>query len=195
MKTQWHALKVQEVLENLSSSEAGLKSSEIYARQNQYGKNQLVEKRKKSPILTFLLKFTDFMVIVLLLAAIIAGIAGDLTDTIIILVIVLLNVLISFIQEFKAEKAMEALKKMSAFKVTVIRDNKSELISSDELVPGDILVLEAGNIIGADIRLIDANQLFVEEAMLSIKELPGLIAICMAKSPSSKVGIKTEPIV
>lgn len=174
MKTQWHALKVQEVLENLSSSEAGLKSSEIYARQNQYGKNQLVEKRKKSPILTFLLKFTDFMVIVLLLAAIIAGIAGDLTDTIIILVIVLLNVLISFIQEFKAEKAMEALKKMSAFKVTVIRDNKSELISSDELVPGDILVLEAGNIIGADIRLVDANQLFVEEAMLTGESLPVL---------------------
>ena len=174
MSTSWHTLKKEDVLEILKSSEFGLNSEEITVRQNIYGKNILIEKGEKSSILAFFQKFTDFMVIVLLIAAIISAFAGDLTDAIIILVIIMLNVLISFIQEFKAEKVMDALKKLSTFKVNVVRDNKNELIVSDELVPGDILVLEAGNIVGADLRLMDANHLFVEEAMLTGESFPVL---------------------
>lgn len=174
MKTNWHTLHTEEVLEKLHSNESGLEASEVKARQNRYGKNVLTEGKKKSHLSVLLHKFTDFMVIILLIAAVIAGVAGDITDTIIILIIVLLNVLISFVQEFKAEKAMDALKKLSAFKVTVVRNKKTELISSDELVPGDILLLEGGNVVGADVRLIEANQLFVEEAMLTGESLPVL---------------------
>lgn len=174
MKPNWHTLHTEEVLDKLHSKENGLGASEVIARQSTYGKNVLTEGKKKSPLAVLLYKFNDYMVIILLIAAVIAGIAGDITDTIIILIIVLLNVLISFVQEFKAEKAMDALKKLSAFKVSVVRDNKPELISSDELVPGDILLLEAGNVVGADVRLIEANQLFVEEAMLTGESLPVL---------------------
>lgn len=174
MKTNWHTLHTEEVLEKLHSNESGLDASEVKARQNTYGKNVLTEGKKKSHLSVLLHKFTDFMVIILLIAAVIAGVAGDITDTFIILIIVLLNVLISFVQEFKAEKAMDALKKLSAFKVMVVRNKKTELISSDELVPGDILLLEGGNVVGADVRLIEANQLFVEEAMLTGESLPVL---------------------
>lgn len=174
MKTNWHTLHTEEVLEKLHSNESGLDASEVKARQNTYGKNVLTEGKKKSHLSVLLHKFTDFMVIILLIAAVIAGVAGDITDTIIILIIVILNVLISFVQEFKAEKAMDALKKLSAFKVMVVRNKKTELISSDELVPGDILLLEGGNVVGADVRLIEANQLFVEEAMLTGESLPVL---------------------
>lgn len=120
------------------------------------------------------MKFKDFMIVVLIIAAIIAGFAGDITDAIIIFLIVVFNALISFIQEYKAEKAMDALKQMSTLQVTVLRENLVTVISSEEIVPGDIVLLEAGNIVGADMRLFETNHLFIDEAMLTGESLPVL---------------------
>ena len=172
MKHAWHTLSIQEVTEKLNSSVSGLSLVQLLEREKQYGKNKLIEKKKRNPIVLFLLKFTDFMIITLLIAAVIAGIAGDLTDAIIILIIILLNALISFIQEYKAEKAMDALKQLSALQVNVVRDNQTQSIPAEDLVPGDLMLLEAGNIIGADLRLIETSQLFIDEAMLTGESLP-----------------------
>ena len=174
MKQAWHTLDAAAVHKKLMSPETGLSNELAHERLQQFGKNKLIEKKKRNPLLVFLLKFTDFMIITLLVAAVIAGVAGDMTDVIIILIIVLLNAIISFVQEFKAEKAMDALKQLSAFQVTVIRDNQNKTIPSEELVPGDILLLEAGNVVGADVRLIETNQLFIDEAMLTGESIPVL---------------------
>ena len=111
-------------------------------------------RRKKKPVWQiFLSQFSDFMILVLIAAAIISGFIGDLTDALIILVIVLLNAILGFVQEFRAEKAMEALKKMATLQAQVIRDGKTFAIPSAEIVPGDIVLLEAGNAVPADLRL------------------------------------------
>jgi Ca2+-transporting ATPase len=174
MKTLWHKLSIGDVLQKINSSEQGLNKDEVGLRLEKYGTNKLIEKKKRKPLVLFLLKFTDFMIITLIISAFIAGIAGDLTDAIIIIIIVLLNALISFIQEFKAEKAMTALKKMSAQQVNVMRDGKPQNIPAENLIPGDLILLEAGNIVGADVRLIETNQLFITEAMLTGESIPVL---------------------
>ncbi len=138
----------------------------------EFGLNELQEKKKKPAWLLFLAQFSDFMILVLLAAAIIAGIAGDITDTIIILIIVVLNAIVGFVQEYKAEKAMEALKKIAAFQAQVIRNGETFTISAAELVPGDLVLLEAGNVVPADIRLIETHSLRIDEAALTGESVP-----------------------
>lgn len=128
--------------------------------------------KKKPAWLLFLGQFTDFMILVLLAAAVIAGIAGDVTDTIIILGIVWLNAVVGFLQEYKAEKAMEALMKMAALKAQVLRNNEWRTVLSAGLVPGDVVLLEAGNAIPADIRLVECHSLMVDESALTGESLP-----------------------
>ena len=120
----------------------------------------------------FLDQFRDFMILVLIAAAIISGIIGEPSDTIAIIVIVILNAVIGFIQEYRAEKAMAALKKMAAPSATVIRNGMPETISASQLVPGDFVMLEAGKIVPADMRLVEAAQLKVEEASLTGESVP-----------------------
>lgn len=170
----WHTLDIPKVFENTHSNEAGLTTGQAEQYLKEYGKNKLVEKRKRNPVLLFLMKFADFMIVVLIIAAIIAGIAGDITDSIIIFIIVVLNALISFIQEFKAEKAIDALKQLSELRVAVMRDNQTTIVPSEDIVPGDIIMLETGNVVGADLRLFEANQLFIDESMLTGESLPVL---------------------
>ena len=170
----WHTLDIQQVFGYTHSNASGLSTIQAQQFLKEFGKNKLVEKKKRNPIILFLMKFKDFMIIVLIIAAIIAGIAGDMTDAIIICIIVVLNALISFIQEFKAEKAINALKQLSELRVAVMRNNKSTIIPSENIVPGDIVMLETGNVVGADLRLFEANQLFVDEAMLTGESLPVL---------------------
>src|SRR3989304_790282 len=130
------------------------------------------EKKKKTPFMMFLDQFKDFMILVLIAAALISGIIGELSDTIAIVIIVVINAIIGFVQEYRAEKAMEALKMMAAPGATVIRGGMPANIPAAQLVPGDAVILEAGKIVPADMRLIELAQLKVEEATLTGESIP-----------------------
>ncbi len=169
---RWHQKEINEVIEDLSSSFEGLSSSEAQKRLEEYGLNELLEKKKKTPLEMLLDQFKDFMIIVLIAAAIVSGVLGEAADTIAIVVVVVLNAILGFVQEYRAEKAMAALKKMAAQFATVIRDDKLINIPASEIAPGDVIVLEAGKIVPADMRLIDAIQLRIEEAALTGESVP-----------------------
>jgi len=163
----WHLKDVEEIIEQTRSSHDGLSSEEAARRFEEYGPNELIEKKRKTPLKIFLDQFKDFMILVLITASVISGFIGEVSDTIAIIVIVLLNAVIGFIQEYRAEKAMAALKKMSAPFAAVIRNGLSETLPSSRLVPGDIVILEAGKIVPADMRLLESAMLKVEEAALT----------------------------
>lgn len=162
---------VEDVLKSLDTRLQGLDSSSVIARQQQYGKNALAEKDKSPPWVLFLNQFKDFMIVVLMVASVLSGFLGDLTDTYIILGIVLINALVGFFQEYNAEKALEALKNMSVSSIQVVRNGSAQMISSTELVPGDIVLLETGNIVPCDLRLIEAHLLSVDESSLTGESL------------------------
>lgn len=167
-----HQKNISDVLEDFGTSLSGLSSEEATRRLVEYGSNQLVEKKEKHPILMFAEQFKDFMIMVLIAAAIIAGIVGKPTDAAAILAIVILNAIIGFVQEYRAEKAMAALRKMAAPFCTVVRDGLHINILAAGVVPGDIVILETGQIIPADVRLFDAANLKVEEAALTGESVP-----------------------
>lgn len=150
----------------------GLTESEAKKRLKEIGPNTLKEKKKKTPFQLFLDQFKDFMITVLISASLIAGIIGEWSDTIIILVIVILNAIMGFVQEYRAEKALEALKKMSETHTRVVRNGKTQVIHSSELVPGDILICEAGNMIPADIQLLEGNAVKMDESSLTGESVP-----------------------
>ncbi|MCX8026764.1 MAG: cation-translocating P-type ATPase [Thermodesulfovibrionales bacterium] len=164
---QFHTLNVKDVLDALKTNINGLTNEEATKRLQDFGLNQLKEKERRSAIAQFIDQFKDFMIILLIVASIISGIIGDIVDTIAILVIVLINAVIGFVQEFKAEKAMESLKKMSASFATVVRNGSHEKIDASQLVPGDIVLIEAGNIVPADMRLVETAQLKIDESALT----------------------------
>lgn len=163
----WHTLTITEVLTLLDSSAQGLTTPAAQKGIGQWGPNELEEGREKSRIAILLSQFKDVMIIILLASAIIAGIVGDLTDAIVILVIVLLNALLGYFQEFRAGKAIAALKKMSVAGAHVIRDGQPQQVPASVLTPGDIVLLEAGDAVPADIRLMESHQLRVDEAALT----------------------------
>jgi P-type Ca2+ transporter type 2C len=163
----WYNKEIELVFRETQSSPEGLGSKEVEQKLEEFGKNVLQEKEKKPMWLLFLMQFKDFMILVLMAAAIIAGVVGDLTDTIIILVIILLNAIVGFVQEYKAEKAMEALKQMAAPQTVVLRNGQPLTIGSEDLVPGDVVLLEAGNLVPADLRLIESHALRIVESSLT----------------------------
>ncbi|RJQ50669.1 MAG: cation-translocating P-type ATPase [Nitrospiraceae bacterium] len=163
----WHQKGIKDVIDELGTSAEGLSSGEASKRLLEYGPNELKGKKRKTPLMMFLDQFRDFMILVLIAAAVISGFIGELSDTIAIVVIVVLNAVIGFIQEYRAEKAMAALKKMAAPSATAIRNGLPETVSAAQLVRGDVVILEAGNIVPADMRLIESAQLKAEEAALT----------------------------
>ncbi|MDD2272572.1 MAG: cation-translocating P-type ATPase [Desulfuromonadaceae bacterium] len=169
---QWHTGKPDEIMEQLESSPLGLTATEAQNRLRVQGPNELTEKAKKTMFMMFLDQFKDFMIMVLIAAAIIAGVIGEASDTISIIVIIVLNAVIGFIQEYRAEKAMELLKKMSAHTALVLRNGIHDEIPAVQLVSGDVVILEAGQIVPADMRLIDSSRLKVEEATLTGESVP-----------------------
>ena len=169
---RWHQKDIQGVIEGLRSSLQGLSSEEAVRRLDEYGFNELKEKKKKTPFMMLLDQFKDFMILVLIAAAIISGFIGEVSDTIAIVVIVALNAVIGFIQEYRAEKAMAALKKMAAPTTTVIRNGMPATIDAAGIVPGDVVMLEAGRIVPADLRCIETVQMKVEEAALTGESVP-----------------------
>lgn len=177
----WHTQTVDEVKKALNTNiYTGLQEKEILKRRKKYGFNKLAEKKKESLITKFIAQFKDFMIIILLLAALISALmsyidkTNDYADSIIIVSIVVINAVIGVIQEAKAEKSLEALKKLSSPTSSVIRNSKNITINSTDLVPGDIIELEAGNFVPADCRLVDSFNLKVEESALTGETIPVL---------------------
>ncbi len=165
-------MSIEEALRDLKTTQQGLSVEEAGIRLTRYGRNELVETRKKSGLMMFLGQFTDFMILVLIAAAAISGIIGDISDAVAIIVIVLLNAVLGFVQEFRAERAMAALKKMASSSAPVMRSGILESVPAWQLVPGDLVALHAGNIIPADMRIIEAARLSVEEAALTGESVP-----------------------
>ncbi len=163
----WHQLDQTAVVQKLESSDTGLASEEARRRYDQYGPNELIEKGKKNPWRILLAQVKEVMILILLAAVVISAALQEYIDAIVIFIIVVLNTVLGFWQEFKAENAMAALKKMTVPNVRVRRDGAEQQISAKDLVPGDILLIEAGNIVPADARLIVAANLKVQEAALT----------------------------
>lgn len=163
----YHLLPVSKIYQLLNTSKQGLGVATAEQRQLQYGINELTEKKKISVIVLLLHQFKDVMIIVLMVAAGIAFAIGEVKDTIVILAIVILNATIGFLQEYRAEKAIAALKQMASHKATVRRGGKIIQLPASELVPGDIIILEAGMLVPADIRLSEVYSMKIEEASLT----------------------------
>lgn len=162
-----HTLTSKQVLDSLESSELGISAEEASRRLSHFGPNELEEKKKDSAFILFLRQFKEVMIIILMAAAVLSGIMGDITDAAVILVIVLLNALVGFIQEYRAEKALEALQKMAVMQANVMRNNQPLIVPSNTLVPGDLVLLEAGNGVPADLRLIAVHNLRIDESSLT----------------------------
>ena len=178
MEKQWFNKEVKDVEKELGTNlEKGLSNIKLTENKEKYGLNELKEKKKESLIKKFIAQFKDFSIIVLIIAAIVSGVVGvaqgeGFTDTIIILIVVLLNAVIGVAQESKAEKSLEALKKLSEHAAKVIRDGKEQIIPARELVPGDIVIIETGDYVSADLRIVEAVNLKAQESSLTGESVP-----------------------
>lgn len=170
---KFHALKKEDVEKSLSTNiKNGLSIDEVKKRIQQYGYNELEKGAKQSALLLFFSQFKDFLVGVLLVAIILSAILGEYIDAITIFAIVILNAILGFFQERKAEKSLEALKKLSAPQVNVLRNGEWIKVPSKELVPGDIIRFSSGDRIGADVRIIESISLEIEESPLTGESIP-----------------------
>ena len=177
----WYTYKIDEIERKLRTTvRLGLKNKEVTERQIKYGKNIIQEGKKENIFIKFIKQFNDFMIIILIIAAIVSAIVskvegtGDYFDSIIIIAIVIFNGIMGLIQEVKAEKSIEALKKMTSPTAKVKRDGKIQIINGEDIVPGDIIILEAGNYIPADVRLANIYNFKVEESSLTGETEPVL---------------------
>ena len=177
-KNNFHSYALREIFTHFNSSETGLSKKEAMQRLSTYGYNQLPNAKKTSLAKKFFAQFNDFMIIILIIAAVISFVASviegnaDFIDPLIIMVIIFFNAIIGLIQETKAEHSLDALKKLSAPYANVWRDNILNVIPSKELVPGDIVILETGNLVPADIRLINCTNLKIDESALTGESFP-----------------------
>ena len=173
MGSKWFDIGLKEIEDQLNTNrQSGLPAGEVKSRLHKYGYNKLKEKKKKSAWQMFFSQFKDFMVMVLIGAALISGLIGEVADTITILAIIIINACLGFIQERRAERSMDALKKLTAPEATVIRDGEEATIAASELVPGDLVLLETGDRIPADIRLIQLANMEVDESLLTGESVP-----------------------
>ena len=179
---------IETVLEKLKTNKnTGLKKEEVKKRQEQYGPNALKQKKKKTIAKMVLEQLTDKMIIILLIASILSFVLGETLEGTVILIIIGINIVISVVQEKKASDALEALKNMNAPHSLVLREGKKEQILASDLVPGDIVYLEAGNIISADIRWIEEHDILVDESALTGESVP-------VEKDKDYMGKKNEPL-
>ncbi len=167
MSKAWHSKSVEAVLEELKTDPFGLNEEEVKQRLEKYGLNELKEAKRVTPIQIFLNQFKDIFVIMLLIATAISFLVGEATDAITIAAIVVLNSIVGFVQEYRSEKAMEAMRKLTAPQARLLRNGKEVMASAKEVVPGDIVLLESGDRIPADSRLVEAVELRTDEAVLT----------------------------
>lgn len=170
--SQWHNMASEDAIDAQHSNQNGLSSDEAATRLEKYGPNRLPESVKRKPLVRFLLHFHNILIYVLLGSAVITAALGHLADTLVILGVVVANAIIGFIQEGKAEKAMEAIRHMLALKASVLRDGVRQTVEGETLVPGDIVLLEAGDKAPADLRLLRANGLQIQESILTGESVP-----------------------
>mgnify|MGYP002559757404 FL=1 len=177
----WYTLSTKEVEKQMQTNiEFGLNEKQVEDKQNKFGLNKLEEKKKESIVIKFIKQFNDFMIIILIIASIISAVvarlegSNDYFDSIIIIAIVVFNAIMGLVQEAKAEKSLEALKKMTAPTCRIKRNGKISTIKSEQIVPGDIVLLEAGNYVPADCRLISSSNLKIEESSLTGETVPVL---------------------
>jgi Ca2+-transporting ATPase len=169
----WHAMSAEDVSTKLNTQlTTGLSAQEVGQRQQQYGRNELKEKPRPSFLKLVLDQLNNFVVILLIVASIVSAVLGDYVEAVAILLIVVLNAILGVVQESRAEEALAALKKLASPESQVLRDGRRISIPASELVPGDIVYLEAGNYIPADVRLVEAVNLRVEEAALTGESVP-----------------------
>ena len=176
-KKAWYATDIDAVLESLGSSDKGISEREAEERLQRFGPNELKEEKKVTPLELFIGQFKSVLVIILVFSALVSAYisyrkAEPYTDTYVILIIVVMNSILGFVQEYRAEKAVEALKKMISPQVLVVRDGREMSIDSKGLVPGDVIILEAGSRVPADSRLMEAANLQVDEAALTGESTP-----------------------
>ncbi|MBD3312668.1 HAD-IC family P-type ATPase [archaeon] len=173
-EVDWHSLTVDEVFSKLDTSKKGLSSKEAEKRLDKYGLNEIVEEGGLSPLKIFLYQFKNVMTLILSIAIIISFLINELIDAAVILVILVINVFLGFFQEYKAEKAMEALKSLASPKAIVLRVGEEKVIKSRQLVPGDVVVLEVGDIVPANTRLFETVNFKVDQAHLTGESVPVL---------------------
>ncbi len=169
---KWQNISIDETLKTLKSDYDGLKTITAQNRLIKYGKNELIEERKIGPIKRFFNQFKDFLIVLLIIAAIAATLIGDRIDAAVIFVIVILNAFVGFIQENRAENAMEKLKNMTSATAVVIRDGKKQKITASELTMGDVVLLEEGDNVPADIKILESHDLMVDESALTGESKP-----------------------
>jgi magnesium-transporting ATPase (P-type) len=168
----WHAQGAADVLAALETRHEGLSVGEARARKHRYGPNRLAAARKQSEILRFLAQFDNVLIYVLLAAAVLAASIGHFTDAAVVLAVVLVNATIGYVQEGRAEKALEAIRGMIDPHASVIRGGRRTVIAAEDIVPGDLVLLEPGDRVPADLRLIRARNLRIDEAALTGESVP-----------------------
>jgi len=176
---EWHSLSAEKTLAKLQTSKTGLSEQEVEKRLEEYGKNTIEQESRINPLQIFLAQFKDFLIIILIVAAAVSyamsflpGEEGHLVDSILIAIILIANAVIGFVQEYRAEKGILALKKLSSPKARVVRDGVEQEIASEDVVPGDILILEQGDKITADARILEEANLECDESALTGESLP-----------------------
>src|SRR6056297_3019381 len=167
-KFHYHAISGTETAEKLSTDrEEGLSQRDVEERKEKFGENKLPEKGRKTAFKIFIKQFKDFLILILAIAAGISWYIGEMADVYIILAVILFNAIMGFVQEYRAEKAIESIKNLVKKKAFVLREGKEKEIESEEIVPGDIIVLKEGSTIPADGRLIKTKDLHTSEASLT----------------------------
>ncbi len=197
-KQKWFNKEVDEVQKELEVNvENGLQTSQVKERQEKYGFNELEATKKETILQKFINQFKNFSIIILIIAAIVSGVVGvaqgeGITDTIIILIVVILNAVIGVVQENKAEKSLEALQKLSDHAAKVLRNGKMDVIPARELVPGDIVVLDTGDYIPADLRIVEAVNLKSQESSLTGESVPVEKSVDAIKEEEVGIGDRTN---
>ena len=169
---QWHSISIDEVSRDLGASNEGLTNQEAERRLVEFGPNELQAEKQVSPLQIFIGQFKSILIIILFFATIFSAVVGEIINAIIILAIVIASAGLGFFQEYRAERALEALKKMLSPAITVVRDGKEKRLDSSKLVPGDVIILEAGDKIPADARLFKIANLNVDESSLTGESIP-----------------------
>jgi len=172
MQDEWHSLDVDSVLDRLETTNEGLSTDQAIARQEIHGLNKLVVAEKITPFTILMKQFANILVVILLIAVGISFLVGELTDAILILIIVLISTILGFTQEYRAERSLQALQGMLKSTASILRDGEAQTISIEEIVPGDIVLLKEGDKIPADSRIVHANNLKINEAVMTGESVP-----------------------